>query len=344
MSALVANLRRAARGEVLEQAPLAQRTSVRVGGPARLWVRPRDPQALVEVLRALSAEAVGWFSLGGGANTIVGDLGVDGAVLRLAQDFANEEVEEAGDHVMVTLGAGAPIARFLSLAKEQRGVGVAWAAGIPGTVGGLVAMNAGTPAGCMADHLVAVEVATPGGLRWLQAAELKLSYRHCELPRGAVLTRALCRIRRGSDAEVVEQQRAAKTDVDKRRATQPLTLPNSGSVFVNPPGDFAGRLIEQAGLKGLVKGGAQISDKHANFIVNLGGAKAADVVELIVTARRTVLSSAGVELTPEVKLVGGFDPPLPPELAPHHLLPVLLSQQELFELPDLKKTFLRVQP
>ena len=345
MSALLTSLRRAARGEVIEQAPLALRTSVRVGGPARLWIRPRDPQALVDVLRALSGAGIGWFSLGGGANTIVGDLGVDGAVLRLAQDFVAEEVEEAGDHVLLTLGAGAPIARFLSLAREQRGVGVAWAAGIPGTVGGLVAMNAGTPAGCMADHLLAAEVATPEGLRWLDATRLHLSYRHCELPPGAVLTRARCKVRRGTDAEVVLQQTAAKADVDRRRSTQPLTLPNSGSVFVNPPGDFAGRLIEQAGLKGLVKGGAQISEKHANFIVNLGGARAAEVVELIATARRTVLGKTGVALVPEVKLVGGFSPPLPPELSAHHVAPVLLlSQPPPVELPDPKKSFLRVPP
>jgi len=342
MSALLTTLRRVARGEVLEQAPLAPRTSVRVGGPARLWVRPRDPQALIEVLRVLSGEGVGWFSLGGGANTIVGDLGVDGAVLRIAQDFANEEVEEAGDHVLITLGAGAPIARFLSLAKEQRGIGVAWAAGIPGTVGGLVAMNAGTPAGCMADHLLAAEVATPAGLRWIDARDLKLSYRHCELPRGAVLTRARVKVRRGTEAEIVEQQRAAKADVDRRRSTQPLTLPNSGSVFVNPKGNFAGRLIEQAGLKGLTRGGAQISDKHANFIVNLGGARSAEVIELIAAARKTVLAKAGIELEPEVKLVGGFDPPLPPELLPHHLEPVVLHEAAEVELSDPKKSFLRV--
>lgn len=337
---MIAQLRKFA--EVVEQAPLAPRTSVRVGGPARFLVKPRDPAALVEALRVLSSASVGWLSLGGGANTIVGDLGVEGAVLRLGPDFAVEEVEEAGDHVKVTLGAGAPIARFISLAKEQRGVGVAWAAGIPGTVGGLVAMNAGTRNGCMADHLEAAEVATPDGLRWIPAAELKLAYRHCELPRGAVLTRARCSVRRGTDAEIIEQQRAAKADVDKRRATQPLTLPNSGSVFVNPPGDFAGRLIEQAGLKGHAHGGAQISEKHANFIVNNGGAKAADVVFLIALARKTVLDKFSVELKPEVRLFGSFDPPLPKELEPHHVAPVLLQQQS-FELPDLKKNFLRVQ-
>jgi len=345
MNALLADLRRAARSEVLENLPLAPRTSVRVGGPARLWIKPRDAKALVETLRVLAGAGVGWHSLGGGANTIVGDRGIEGAVLRLAQDFASEEVEEAGDHVRITLGAGAPIARFLSLSREQRGVGVAWAAGIPGTVGGLVAMNAGTPAGCMADVLVAAEVATPAGLRWLDATELHLSYRHCELPKGSVLTRARCKIRRGSEAEILEQQRAAKADVDRRRSTQPLTQPNSGSVFVNPPGDFAGRLIEQAGLKGRVQGGAQISDRHANFIVNLGSARAADVVELIALARKTVLAATGIELQPEVKLVGSFDPPLPPELRPHHLLPVLVASTEPpFELPDAKKSFLRLQP
>jgi UDP-N-acetylmuramate dehydrogenase len=311
---MIDGLRKAAQGEVLEDVPLAARTSVRVGGKARFWVKPRTPQALVETLRILAANGLRWFVLGGGANTIVGDGGVEGAVIRIAQDFCAEEVEEAGDHVVLTLGAGAPIARFMSLAKEQRGVGVAWAAGIPGTVGGLVAMNAGTPSGCMGDHLLAVEVATPEGLHWLEASELRLAYRHCELPAGAVVTRARCKVRRGSDAEVLEQSRAAKADVERRRSTQPLTQPNSGSVFVNPDGNFAGRLIESAGLKGFQKGHAQISEKHANFIVNLGGAKAADVVELIVLARKAVLAATGIELQPEVRLVGRFEPPLPPEL------------------------------
>jgi len=202
-------------------------------------------------------------------------------------------------------------------------VGVAWAAGIPGTVGGMVTMNAGTATGAAADHLEAVEVATPDGLRWVPAAELRLSYRRCELPQGAVLTRARCRVRRGAEPEVQEDSRSAKADVERRRATQPLSLPNSGSVFVNPRGDFAGRLIEQVGLKGERRGGAQISDKHANFIVNLGDATAADVVELIALARGKVLAATGLELQPEVRLVGTFRPPLPEELSPHHFVPLL---------------------
>ena len=326
MTGLVSALKRASRGEVLQDVPLAPRTSVRVGGVAQIWVRPRDPDALVAVLGILCDAGVPWFTLGGGANTIVGDGGVEGAVLRLGPDFADEQVEEGGDHALLTLGAGAPIARFVSLAREQRGVGVAWAAGIPGTVGGMVTMNAGTSTGAAADHLEAVEVATPDGLRWLPASELRLAYRHCELPTGAVLTRARCRVRRGGEPEVQEDVRAAKADVDRRRNTQPLAQPNSGSVFVNPRGDFAGRLIESAGLKGLRRGGAQISEKHANFIVNLGDAKAADVIELIALARRSVLAATGIELQPEVRLVGTFRPQLAPELEPHHFTPVLLRR------------------
>ena len=186
--------------------------------------------------------------------------------------------------------------------------------------------NAGTNTGSAKDHLDAVEVATPDGLRWLPATELKLSYRHCELPAGAVLTRARCRVRRGNEDEQHEDVRIAKADVDRRRASQPLSLPNSGSVFVNPKGDFAGRLIEQAGLKGARRGGAQISEKHANFIVNLGEARASDVVELIAIARRAVLAMSGIELIPEVRLVGTFQPSLSEDLSPYHFLPVLLAR------------------
>ncbi|MFL5359851.1 MAG: UDP-N-acetylmuramate dehydrogenase [Myxococcales bacterium] len=326
MSELAATLRRVAHGEVHEGMPLGARTSVRVGGPAQLWVRPRDPESLVAVLGVLCGAGVPWFALGGGANTIVGDGGIEGCVLQLGRDFVDEEIEEGGDHVELVLGAGAPIARFISLAREQRGVGLAWAAGIPGTVGGMVTMNAGTNTGSMKDHLDSVEVATPDGLRWLPASALKLSYRHCELPRGTVLTRARCRVRRGNETEQIDDVRAAKADVDRRRASQPLSLPNSGSVFVNPKGDFAGRLIEQAGLKGARRGGAQISEKHANFIVNLGEAKAADVVELIAQARRAVLAMSGIELVPEVRLVGTFRPSLPEDLSAFHFLPVLLAR------------------
>ncbi len=318
-ASLLEALRKAARGEVAESVPLAARTSVRVGGSAKLLVRPKDPEALVAVLGLLADANLGWLALGGGANTLVGDGGIDGAVLRIGGDFCTDEIEELGDGFSLTVGAGAHSGRFVTLVKEQNGVGIAaWASGIPGTVGGMVAMNAGTPSGSMSDCLEAVEVATPDGLFWLGADKLKLAYRKCALPAGAVLTRARCKIRRGGEAERAHEQRAVRLDLEKRRATQPLTQPNSGSVFVNPPGNFAGRLIENAGLKGARRGGAQISTRHANFIVNLGEATAHDVIELILLAMRSVRNATGIELKPEVRLMGSFTPALPDELKAHH--------------------------
>src|SRR5207248_10760152 len=139
----------------------------------------------------------------------------------------------------------------------------------------------------------------------------------------AGLPRARGRVRRGAEPDVQEDARTAKADVDRRRASQPLSQPNSGSVFVNPRGQYAGQLIEQVGLKGERRGGAQISEKHANFIVNLGDATAADVVQLIALARGMVLAATGIERQPEVRLVGTFRPPLPEALSPHHFVPLL---------------------
>ena len=327
MTDLVDILRKACQGEVAEAFPLATRTSMRVGGPAKFLVRPRDAQSLVATLGVLSDAGLGWMTLGAGSDTIVGDGGVEGAVVRLGPDFCADEVEEFGDTVSITMGAGAPSARFVQLAREQNGVGVAcWAAGIPGSIGGMVALNAGTPAGSMSDHLEAVEVAGPDGLTWLGADKLQLGYRTCKLPAGVVLTRARCRVRRGGEAERAHEQRAVRIDLDKRRSTQPLSQPNSGSIFVNPKGNFAGRLIETAGLKGAKRGGAQLSTKHANFIVNLGDATAADVVELIALAIVSVRNATGIELKPEVKLVGTFTPPLSPDLAVLNQLPVRLAR------------------
>ena len=151
----------------------------------------------------------------------------------------------------------------------------------------------------------AVELATPEGARWYARDELAWQYRRCALPAGAVVTRLEVRLRRPADDEALQASRAAmEADLAYRRRTQPLHLPNSGSVFQNPPGDFAGRLIEACGLKGLRQGGAQIAEGHGNWIVNLGGAAAADVSFLIEKARAEVFERFGVELKPEVKRIG----------------------------------------
>ncbi len=287
------------RGECLRDAPLAPRTSIRVGGPADLLVRPADAADLSALLAACRRLSVPVTALGGGANLLIGDRGIRGAVVRLPPDFG----EEGGQGGRLVLSAGAPTSRLVQRAQERGLVGCEFIAGIPGTLGGAVAMNAGTRIGEMKDVVSRVEVATPEGVRWIEARDLGFGYRTCRLPSGAVVTRVEFSLRPGD----VERSRAAmEADKDYRRRTQPLNQPSWGSTFRNPPGDHAGRLIEAAGLKGRRIGGAAWSEVHANFVVNLGGATAADCLALIRLARRTVRERLGVELQLEVRLAGDF--------------------------------------
>ncbi|HTN52256.1 MAG TPA: UDP-N-acetylmuramate dehydrogenase [Anaeromyxobacter sp.] len=290
---------RRVRGEVLRDAPLAPRTAIRVGGPADLLVRPADPDALGALLRAVRELGVPLAVLGGGANTLVADAGVRGVVLRLPQDFPGESVR--GETLV--LSAGAPTPRLPARAHERGLVGMEFIAGIPGTLGGATAMNAGTRIGEMKDVVARVELATAEGTGFVDAAALGFAYRTCRLPAGAVVTRVEVRLRPGDVAESAARMQA---DRDQRRRTQPLDRPTFGSTFRNPPGDHAGRLIEAAGLKGHRVGNATWSDVHANFVVNLGGAAARDVLALVKLARSRVLERFGVRLETEVRLLGEF--------------------------------------
>lgn len=272
---------------------------MRVGGPADLLVRPADAGDLVALLAACRRLGVPWLVLGGGANLLVADAGVRGLVLRLPPGLGEEEARE--DRLL--LPGGAPSSRLVARAQEAGLVGCEFAAGIPGTLGGLVAMNAGTRAGEMRDVLVRAELATADGLGWVEAGALGLGYRTSRLPGLGVCTRLEVRLRPGDVAAAREAMRA---DVERRRATQPLTEPTFGSAFRNPPGDHAGRLIEAAGLKGHAIGGAAWSTVHANFVVNRGGATARDVLALLDLARTRVRELAGVVLEPEVRLAGAF--------------------------------------
>ena len=283
---------------------LAPWTSLRVGGPAELLVRPRTPEALVSVLARARAAGVPVHVLGGGANTLVGDLGIFGVTLKLPADLFAEEVQPLGSGGgLVTLGAGAAIVRLTNVMRARGWVGAEFLAGIPGTIGGAVAMNAGTKNGECERVLDAVELATPDGIGWVPRSALTIRYRFTELPAGAMVTRARFRL---PDGDVVASRAAMEEDLSYRKRTQPLSQPNCGSVFQNPPGDHAGRLIDSVGLKGAQLGSAQISTLHANWIVNLGGARAADVVGLIERAQVRVREATGITLVPEVKRVGAF--------------------------------------
>lgn len=290
---------RRVRGEAVRDAPLAPRTTLRVGGPADLFVRPADPDALAELLRTVRELAVPLHVLGGGANTLVADAGVRGVVLRLPPDLAGEEVH--GETVL--LGAGQPTSRLWVRAHALGLVGMEFIAGIPGTLGGALAMNAGTRIGEMKDVVRRAEVATADGAGFLDARELGFAYRSCRLPPGAVATRIEFALRPG---DVVKSERAMQEDRQRRRRTQPLDRPSFGSTFRNPPGDFAGRLVDAVGLKGHRIGGAMWSDVHANFVVNLGGARARDVLTLVNLARSRVKERFGIVLETEVRLLGEF--------------------------------------
>lgn len=296
---LVANLE----VEATPGAPLAPWTSIRVGGPAELLVRPRSAEALVGVLARARAEGIPVHVLGGGANTLVGDLGIPGITLKLPADLFPEEVSGGLEQGAVTLSAGAAIARLVNVMRARRWVGAEFLAGIPGTLGGAVAMNAGTKHGECERVLDAVELATPDGVGWVARSALTIRYRFTELPPGAVVTRARFRL---SGGDLAASQAAMEADLGYRKRTQPLSQPNCGSVFQNPPGDHAGRLIDSVGLKGTILGGAQISAQHANWIVNLGSATASDISGLIEVARRRVEEATGIVLVPEVKRVGAF--------------------------------------
>jgi UDP-N-acetylmuramate dehydrogenase len=287
------------RGEIARDAPLAARTTIRVGGPADLLVRPADPDALAELLRCARELGIPLHVLGGGANTLVADAGVRGIVVRLPADLAGE----AAHGETLVLGAGQPTSRLWVRGHALGLVGMEFIAGIPGTLGGALAMNAGTKLGEMKDVVRRVEVATADGAGFLEAAALGFAYRTCRLPPGAVASRVEFALRRG---DVAGSERVMQEDRERRRRTQPLDRPNFGSTFRNPPGDHAGRLVEAVGLKGHRIGGALWSDVHANFVVNAGGATARDVLALVNLARSRVKESFGIVLEPEVRLVGEF--------------------------------------
>jgi UDP-N-acetylmuramate dehydrogenase len=290
--------------DVRPQEPMAPRTSVRVGGAAELFVRPRSPDGLVEVLRYIHLEQLPLFVIGGGANTLVGDGGIPGVTLKVPADLFSDQIEPTPTGAVITLGAGTPITRLVQLMKGRGLVGAEFLAGIPGTIGGALAMNAGTKMGECMSVVEAVEIATPDGIGWVPSAALSHGYRHVVLPASSVVTRVRFKLPTGDRAA---SQAVMDADLAYRKRTQPSNQPSFGSVFQNPPGDFAGRIIERVGLKGHSIGRAQISSLHANWIVNLGGARARDIVALMELAQSRVFSHSGVELKPEVKKVGIFE-------------------------------------
>ena len=240
--------------------------------------------------------------LGNGTNVLVSDRGVRGAVMHLIGEFKRVAWADEGDTYRVEAGAAVAVTQLVRDAVRRGTEGLEFAEGIPGTVGGALIMNAGAYGSEFERVVDAVDaIGADGGPLHLTRGEMTFSYRDSHMPTGAVVTRVRLRLRKAEAGHVTARLRDLTT---KRKGSQPSGFPNSGSMFQNPPGDFAGRLIEAAGLKGRRIGQAQISERHANFFVNLGGARADQVCELMELARSEVKRQFGTELVAEVRLVG----------------------------------------
>ncbi len=282
---------------------LARYTTFGIGGPADAMVFAHDDDQLVEVLKFCRDRGVPWFLLGGGSNLLIADAGVRGVVLRLAGDLARIDVLDDG--AAIAVGAGAKFPKLTRVALDLGWPSAVGWMGTPGQVGGALKMNAGTRDGEVGEVVERVQAATADGVVSVDHAGCGFVYRNSAFPAGWVLTRADLRCDSHRTEEAPELSRRAKMLLQKRHQSQPKQR-SAGSLFKNPPGDFAGRLIEAAGLKGAQEGQAAISDVHANFVVNLGGARAADVLALATRAAREVKAQFGVDLEWEVKRVGDF--------------------------------------
>ncbi len=292
------------RGDVVFDAPLEAVTSLRIGGPADALVTPADVRDVCRIVRQARAARVPVMVLGG-TNLLVQDGGVRGVVLILSSLVA---MTRDGD-ARVFAEAGVRMPTLMGFAARHALSGLEWAAGIPGTVGGAVVMNAGTALGDMSHCLEAIHMVTPEGqVRTHAAADLAFAYRHVGLPDGVVVGAGL-RLTPASRSHI---EASTKSYLQYRKRSQPLSQPNAGSVFKNPPRMAAGRLIEEAGLKGSRVGDAQVSTKHANFLVNLGRARASDMLQLIANIQREVFRRTGILLELEWKVVGEGD-----GVAPH---------------------------
>ncbi len=279
--------------------PMRVHTTLRVGGPADLFVEPADAGQVSAIVRTCRAEGVPLQVVGNGSNLLVRDGGIRGVVLHMGANMAQHTVEDT----RLTAQAGLLLPQAARAALQAGLDGLVFAEGIPGAIGGGACMNAGAYGGEMAQVVESVEIVDERGeLGSLPASALDYGYRHSALlDSGRIVTRVVCALTPGDREEMAERMRDLST---RRRAKQPLSLPSAGSAFKRPAGHFAAQLIEEAGLKGESCGAAQVSPQHAGFIVNNGGATATDLLALIQVVRERVLAHSGVLLEPEVRIIG----------------------------------------
>ena len=284
--------------QILENEPMSRHTTFRVGGPADVLFLPESEEQLLQALSIAREAGVPCFVIGNGSNLVVKDGGIRGLVIALGEGMA--AIARAGE--TLTAWAGASLARVSAYAQASGLSGLEFASGIPGTLGGGCAMNAGAYGGQLSDVLVDARVLLDGEVRTLTVEEMQMGYRtSLPLRRGGIVISARCALTPDDPEAIAARMRELNA---RRRDKQPLNYPSAGSTFKRPEGYFAGALIEQAGLKGKRVGGAQVSEKHAGFIVNTGGATAADILTLIGTVQDEVADRFGVRLETEVRILG----------------------------------------
>ena len=281
------------------QEPMKFHTSFKIGGPADFLVMPASSGQLRELIELGRSEEMPLFVMGNGTNLIVRDQGIRGLVVKITEAFGECRVEDE----TMEAEAGILLSRLSNIAWKNGLTGLEFASGIPGTLGGAVVMNAGAYGPEMKDVIVRTEfLGRDGEIRILQGEEHEFGYRMSHIQKvGGIVLRSVFRLKKGDSGEI----KATMDELSRRRnSSQPLEMPSAGSIFKRPPGHYAGPMIEGCGLKGFSIGGAQVSVKHAGFIVNTGNATASDVIRLIGHIQNKVLDKYGVELHTEVKIVG----------------------------------------
>ena len=290
------------KGTVLTEEPMRMHTSFQIGGPAEIFVQPATGDEVRQAICLAKEEQIPFFVVGNGSNLLVSDDGFRGMIVQIGRNLQEISVEDN----VIYAQAGALLSRVARTALEHGLTGMEFAAGIPGSLGGAVAMNAGAYGGEMKDILTDAEVLTPDGeIKILSLEELDLSYRHsCIFDEDYIVLSVHLQLEQG-DTTVIRNRMDELARA--RREKQPLEYPSAGSTFKRPEGYFAGALIQEAGLKGYTVGGAQVSEKHSGFVVNRGGATAEEVLFLIKQVQKKVKSRFGVTMEPEVRMVGFTD-------------------------------------
>lgn len=300
MNAFLTELKALQVGKIKEHELLSQHTTMKIGGPAEVFIEPSSIENLQKTMKLIRKHNIKWRAIGRGSNLLVSDQGMDGVVIKLGTGLDQLEVNDT----VVRVGGGASLVSFTTIICKKGLSGLEFAGGIPGSVGGAVYMNAGAHGSDISKILIKAHILFPDGtMEWLSNEEMEFSYRTSVLQRKrpGVVVEAIFGLEKGERETIVAQMQKNK---DYRKTTQPWNYPCAGSIFRNPLPNYAGQLIESAGLKGFSIGGAKVSEMHGNFIVNSGKATAQDVEDLIQYIKNKIFELYEVKLETEVEIIG----------------------------------------